>query len=116
MAAGSRLVCKETEPGLAPAYPRRIRGTAIRNRPDRPILEFARSIVWKIYRCPNASLRSEHDRIGTHVFLVERALALIYLYHLRLDWLTWFAAMDSPENHPWMREPLGLYFPPVAHR
>jgi len=41
-------------------------------------------------------------------FLVERALALIYLYHLRLDWLTWFAAMDSPKN--------GLYFPPVAHR
>ena len=91
-------------------------------------------------------------------------------YHLRLDWLMWFAAMDSPENHPWftallvkllegdpatlsllrvnpfpnhppriiraeyfsyrfttpderrrsgqwwMREPLGLYFPPVAHR
>jgi len=22
-------------------------------------------------------------------------------YHLRLDWLMWFAAMDSPENHPW---------------
>jgi hypothetical protein len=91
-------------------------------------------------------------------------------YHLRLDWLMWFAAMDSPENHPWftallvkllegdpntlsllrvnpfpdqppriiraeyfsyrfttpeerrrsgqwwMREALGLYFPPVSHR
>ena len=22
-------------------------------------------------------------------------------YHLRLDWLMWFAAMDSPENQPW---------------
>ena len=22
-------------------------------------------------------------------------------YHLRLDWLMWFAAMDTPENHPW---------------
>jgi hypothetical protein len=22
-------------------------------------------------------------------------------YHLRIDWLMWFAAMDSPESHPW---------------
>jgi hypothetical protein len=22
-------------------------------------------------------------------------------YHLRLDWLMWFAAMDSPSEHPW---------------
>jgi hypothetical protein len=22
-------------------------------------------------------------------------------YHLRLDWLMWFAAMSSPSNHPW---------------
>jgi hypothetical protein len=22
-------------------------------------------------------------------------------YHLRLDWLMWFAAMSSPEDHPW---------------
>lgn len=24
-------------------------------------------------------------------------------YHLRLDWLMWFAAMASPERHPWFR-------------
>jgi len=99
-----------------------------------------------------------------------RRATQIALYHLRLDWLMWLAAMDSPENHPWftallvkllkgdpatlsllwvnpfpnhpprivraeyfsyhfttpgerrrsgqwwMREPLGLYFPPVSHR
>jgi hypothetical protein len=22
-------------------------------------------------------------------------------YHLRLDWLMWFAAMSSPSDHPW---------------
>jgi hypothetical protein len=25
----------------------------------------------------------------------------VALYHLRLDWLMWFAAMDSPESHSW---------------
>jgi hypothetical protein len=24
-------------------------------------------------------------------------------YHLRLDWLMWFAAMGSPAHHPWLR-------------
>src|SRR5262249_41978439 len=25
-------------------------------------------------------------------------------YHLRLDWLMWFAAMSPPEEHPWLPE------------
>jgi hypothetical protein len=25
-------------------------------------------------------------------------------YHLRLDWLMWFAAMSSPSDHPWFTE------------
>ncbi len=28
-------------------------------------------------------------------------------YHLRLDWLMWFDAMDNPENNPWFIRLLG---------
>jgi hypothetical protein len=48
-----------------------------------------------------------------------RAAPQIAPYHLRLDWLMWFAAMSSPSDHPWFtallvkllegdRETLGL--------
>ena len=32
---------------------------------------------------------------------VRRSLPLVAPYHLRLDWLMWFAAMGSPEEQPW---------------
>jgi hypothetical protein len=37
----------------------------------------------------------------------ERMPAQIAPYHLRLDWLMWFAAMSSYERHPWFVHFLG---------
>ena len=31
----------------------------------------------------------------------DRRPCWISPYHLRLDWLAWFAAMDAPDRHPW---------------
>ncbi len=33
---------------------------------------------------------------------VDEAPCLITPYHRRLDWLLWFAAMSSPNRHPWV--------------
>jgi hypothetical protein len=33
----------------------------------------------------------------------SRRPAQIAPYHLRLDWLMWFAAMSTPSDHPWFR-------------
>jgi hypothetical protein len=33
---------------------------------------------------------------------VSRVPAQVAPYHLRLDWLMWFAAMSPPEDHPWL--------------
>ncbi len=37
----------------------------------------------------------------------SRAPAVITPYHLRLDWLMWFAAMSSPAHHPWVLSLVG---------
>jgi len=33
---------------------------------------------------------------------INRALPIIAPYHLRVDWLIWFAAMSDANRHPWM--------------
>jgi len=38
---------------------------------------------------------------------VNRTPPQIAPYHLRLDWLMWFAAFSSPEEHPWFISLLG---------
>src|SRR5262249_38121477 len=38
---------------------------------------------------------------------VSRLPAQIAPYHLRLDWLMWFAAMSPPGNYPWFPTLLG---------
>ena len=35
---------------------------------------------------------------------VKRAPCFISPYHLRLDWLMWFAGFESPEDEPWLAE------------
>ena len=38
---------------------------------------------------------------------VDRTPPQIAPYHLRLDWLMWFAALSSPEDHPWFMSLVG---------
>jgi hypothetical protein len=37
----------------------------------------------------------------------SRVPAQVAPYHLRLDWLMWFAAMSTPDDHPWFAALLG---------
>jgi hypothetical protein len=65
---------------------------------ERPELVFAGTTdavispetIWKEY-----DFKCKPDRL-------DEAPCLISPYHLRLDWLLWFAAMGSPDRYPWV--------------